>query len=86
MNITLSADRNLVEKARRYAKEHGTSLNQLIRDYLERLAGDISPEEAAREFELIATSMPGDSAGMGWTGREVAYEDPPGKLRGFGDG
>ena len=37
MNITLSVDQKVVEKARRYAKKQDTSLNDLIRSYLEAL-------------------------------------------------
>jgi hypothetical protein len=41
-NITLSADEELIEKARSEAARRGKSLNQLIRDYLEELAGERS--------------------------------------------
>jgi hypothetical protein len=50
MNITLSADDKLVARAREYARAHGTTLNQLVRDYLERITGHLNPEEAAEEF------------------------------------
>jgi hypothetical protein len=63
MNITLSADEKLVERARAYAGEHGTSLNQLIRDYLERLVGEGSAKDAATEFAAIARENAGDSHG-----------------------
>ncbi|MFP4153233.1 MAG: DUF6364 family protein [Alkalispirochaeta sp.] len=77
MNITLSAQDELVEKARRYAGEHGTSLNQLIRDYLERLVGSVSAEDAAAEFVAVARELGGDSSGTGgvWTGREDLYAE-----------
>jgi hypothetical protein len=77
MNITLSAQDELVEKARRYAGEHGTSLNQLIRDYLERLVGSVSAEDAAAEFVAVAREMGGDSSGTGgaWTGRDGLYAE-----------
>jgi len=35
-NITLSVDETLIEDGRRYAKEHHTSLNALVRDLLAR--------------------------------------------------
>ena len=35
MNITLSIDDRVVAKARQIASVRGTSLNQLVRDYLE---------------------------------------------------
>ena len=33
-NVTLSIPDDLLAKSRRYALEHNTSLNQMIRDYL----------------------------------------------------
>jgi len=61
MNITFSADAGLTKKAHEYAKAHNTSLNQLVRDYLRRVAcgGDI--EKAADEFMELARTMPGCS-------------------------
>jgi hypothetical protein len=50
-NLTLSADEMLIEKARRAAARRGKSLNQLIRDYLEELAGERSP--ATTEFDRL---------------------------------
>ena len=39
-NITLAVDERLVEKGRRYAREHHTSLNSLIRELLARTVGE----------------------------------------------
>ena len=39
MNITLSVDEQVAQRARDAAKKMGKSLNQLVRDYLEQLAG-----------------------------------------------
>ena len=61
MNITLSADTELIKKGREYARAHNTSLNQLVRDYLLRLTGGNDAEKAAEEFVRIATTMPGKS-------------------------
>lgn len=36
-NLTLSADARLIEEGRRYAAEHHTTLNALIRAFPERL-------------------------------------------------
>jgi len=38
MNVTLSIDEKLLARARELAHERGTSVNQLVRDYLERLS------------------------------------------------
>ena len=56
MNITLSADEKLIAKAREYAKARGTTLNQMLRDYMEQVTGQMSPQEAAEEFERLARS------------------------------
>jgi hypothetical protein len=37
VNITLSADENLLRKAREIARRQGKSLNRMIREYLESL-------------------------------------------------
>jgi len=61
MNITLSADAELIKKSREYAKAHNTSLNQLVRDYLSQLSGVNESGGAADEFVRLASSMPGRS-------------------------
>lgn len=61
MNLTLNADDELVAKARAYAQARNTTLNQLIRDYLDRLIGQLTPEQAAEEFAELARSRPGRS-------------------------
>ena len=61
MNITLSADKELIQKAREYAAQRGTSLNQLIREYLEHIAAMGDKESNAREFERLATECSGTS-------------------------
>lgn len=38
-NVTVSIPDHLLEKARKYAAQRGTSLNSLIREYLEELVG-----------------------------------------------
>ena len=65
MKITLSAEEELIKKARKYASERNTTINQIIRDYLARLVGEASNDEVAREYEAVATSMPGRSP-EGW--------------------
>ena len=60
-NITLSADEDLIASARAYAQARNTTLNQLIRDYLARITGQLDVEEAAQEFAALARSRPGRS-------------------------
>jgi hypothetical protein len=62
MNITLSVDEQVVTKARKKAGALGKSLNQLIRDYLQRLAGGTSAERSIDEFR----SLSGRGHSRGW--------------------
>ena len=75
MNLTLSADEKLVEKARSYAAAHGTSLNQMIRDYLERVVGEVTLDEAAQQFAAIAREHAGNSGGGRSVRREEIYAE-----------
>ena len=61
MNITLSADEELIAKARAYAHAHRTTLNQLLRDYMARLTGLLGPAAAADEFVRVARTHAGRS-------------------------
>ena len=61
MNLTLSADPELVARVRAYAQSHHTTLNHLIREYMETLIGQNNPEESARQFAELALQRPGRS-------------------------
>jgi hypothetical protein len=61
MNITLSIDEQLVARARKRAKALGKSLNQLIRDYLQKLAGGDDAEQSIEQFKRLSGS--GNSRG-----------------------
>ena len=61
MNITLSADKGLIEKSRRYARKNNTTLNSLVRTYLSKIAGGGNPSSVADEFESLAKSKAGKS-------------------------
>ena len=57
MNVTLSVPPAVVQQVRAYAERNGTSLNQLIRDYLQGLVGNESSQRTrAEEFALFAKS------------------------------
>jgi hypothetical protein len=63
MNVTLSIDDRLVERARKRAAALGKSLNQLIRDYRERGGGGDDPQEELAELERLSTASRGRSRG-----------------------
>jgi hypothetical protein len=51
MNITLSVDEQVAARAREAAQKLGKSLNQLVRDYLEQLAGGNQRSQQWAQFE-----------------------------------
>ena len=58
MSITLSVPPAVVQEARVYAEERGTSLNALIRDFLVRLTtDDLRRSEAARAFREVSSAV-----------------------------
>ena len=62
VNLTLSVDEQTVARARKKAEALGTSLNQLIRDYLQKLAGGDDPEKSIEEFRRLS----GQGNSRGW--------------------
>jgi hypothetical protein len=62
MNITLSADKKLIEKTRAFAKKHNTTLNNLVREYLQQLTNEDDKEQLANEFANLAKNQSGKSA------------------------
>lgn len=61
MNITLSADKETINKSRQYAKEHSTSLNSIIRNYLKKISGESDRKANAEEFGQLAETKAGCS-------------------------
>ncbi len=71
MNVTLSVDEKVIARARLRAEALGKSLNQLIRDYLETVAGEDDIERDMEEFRRLS----GKGNSRGWKfNREEAYE------------
>jgi hypothetical protein len=54
MNLTLSIDDQLVSRARKKAEALGKSLNQLIRHYLQTVAGEDDAEHDIAEFKRLS--------------------------------
>jgi hypothetical protein len=61
MNITLSAEPEVLQRTREYARNHGTSLNQLVREFLQRLTMQEDRDKVADEFVKNATEHGGQS-------------------------
>lgn len=71
-NVTLAVDDQLVARSRRYAKEHHTSLNHLIRDLLSQTVQEENGpwlDECFRKMDAAG----GHSAGRTWQ-REDLYD------------
>jgi antitoxin component of RelBE/YafQ-DinJ toxin-antitoxin module len=86
MNLTLSVDDKLVEKARQVAARQGTSLQALVRQFLETLAGSREGaalvdrlEENWREADDYFRQHP--TKGYRFD-RDDLYEDRVGRRRG----
>ncbi|HEX4485853.1 MAG TPA: DUF6364 family protein [Terriglobales bacterium] len=62
MNVTLSIEDQLVARARKKAEALGKSLNQMIRDYLQKVAGSDNPEKSIEEFQRLS----GQGNSRGW--------------------
>jgi hypothetical protein len=71
MNLSLSVNAELLQKARQRAETLGTSLNQLVRDYLEQLVGKSDAVEDAAEFRRLSESSRGDSHGWKFNREDV---------------
>ena len=73
MNLTLSVDDEIVQKARQRAEQLGTSVNQMVREFLEQLAGKSDTSRDADEFARLSKLAQGDS--KGWkVNRDEAHE------------
>lgn len=74
-NLTLAIDNDILKKARIRALEEGTSVNALVRDYLEAYSGLRSErEQAIARFLELSRTAHGGSEGRRWT-RDELYDD-----------
>ncbi|GMU42078.1 MAG: MerR family transcriptional regulator [Xanthomonadales bacterium] len=79
VNLTLAVDEAVAGRARKAAQAMGKSLNQVVREYLEPLAGDAVVEVEIAEFE--AMSGRGDSGGARFD-RTSSYSERLDRYRG----
>lgn len=71
-NLTLSIDDELLQRARMRALQLRTTVNALVRDYLEGFAGENPAQQAVTEFLAIADTV---QASSGPDGRTWKRED-----------
>jgi hypothetical protein len=63
MNLTLSVDEQIVQRARAAAEAMGKSLNQLVREYLGSLAAGDDAELDIEEVRELSSESGGRSRG-----------------------
>jgi plasmid stability protein len=71
MNLTLSVDDEVVRQARLRAEAMGKSVNQLVREYLEQLAGRSDREALVAELRELTRNSTGDSRGWKFNREEI---------------
>lgn len=71
MNITLSVDDGVIQEARRRAEAMGTNVNQLVREYLEQLAGKTDSKADAVESERLSRATHGNARGWRFDREEL---------------
>jgi len=71
VNITLSVDDEVIREARRLADAMGTSVNQLVRDYLAQLAGQSDRASDAEAFRQLSLAAHGNSEGWKFNREEI---------------
>jgi antitoxin component of RelBE/YafQ-DinJ toxin-antitoxin module len=71
MNLTLSIDDETLQAARQRADAMGKSVNQLVREYLELLAGKSDREALLQEFRETSKYPAGDSKGWKFNRDEI---------------
>ena len=90
-NITLAIDEEVLRGVRRYAAQHDTTVNALVREYLTRLV-DFEEKAAKARQRLVELSEQSEGRMGSWKwNREDAYEGrllprhEHSGLRGFGE-
>jgi len=80
VNITLSADEEIIERARKAAQAMGKSLNQAVCDYLEQLAA--GEEGLDAELEALRSMAGRGNSGGQRSSRDELYADRLERQRG----
>jgi hypothetical protein len=73
MNITLSIEEHIVERAREKLRATGKTVNQAVREHLQHIAGD---DDLERDIEFLEKTSGLGKPEPGWKwNREEIYED-----------
>jgi len=71
MNITLSAEADLIRKARAAARSRGKSLNQMVREYMQSLCEMHEAQSAASRLIDLMDEGGGDMQGRRFDRDEI---------------
>ena len=74
-NVTIALDEATLRASREYAKAHGTTLNQMIREFLRERTAEDSGADWADQFIALAEQAGACSDGARWT-RDELYQRP----------
>jgi hypothetical protein len=75
VNITLSIDEQLLDRARKTLSATGRTINQEIREHLEQVAGD-NDQELGRALEFFEQTSGQGKSDPGWKwNRDEIYEE-----------
>jgi hypothetical protein len=76
-NITLAIDEGVLEKVRAYAAEQKTTVNAIVRQHLEKIAGENDKRaEARRQLRRLAETSQARLGGDHVWNREELYDRP----------
>lgn len=72
VNLTIAMDERILERARSKASQQGTSLDILVRSYVESFAnGEEGREQAVKSLLDLSRKTEGGSGGRRWTRDEL---------------
>ena len=69
--MTLAIDEETLARVREVARRRGTSLDQMVRAYLQELVSEGSPQEIAEELEQLWSTSSGNSGRRPGTREEL---------------
>lgn len=75
--LTISLDKQVIEKAKAYAKDNGRSLSNLIENYLKGLTSKKSPGPTNTELSPLVKSLKGSLKAP----KDINYKDVLGEER-----
>ena len=76
-NVTLSIDENLLRKARILALERGTSVNAMVREFIEKMVlGNSGANDKGKRFAALVEQGKVSSLGFKMTRQEMYDSDP----------